>query len=143
VLLRGRILVLGDGDFSFSKSIALQNLAQGGKARITATSLDSRANLLAKYGKAKDNLHALERTQHVRVYHGVDATNLLGTLCPQISTLLSPQKQPPYDAIVWNFPYPVQMRCRFGIASPGEGRALLAGLFSNVGPFLVPEGEVC
>jgi hypothetical protein len=139
VPLRGNILVLGDGDFSFSKAIALQNVAQGGRACITATSLDSRADLLTKYGEAEDNLRTLERTPHVRVYHGVDATNLKGTLCPQISKL-SPQK-PPYDAIVWNFPYPVQLR-NSSTASFGEGSALLVGLFSNVGPFLVPEGEV-
>jgi hypothetical protein len=128
-------LVLGDGDFSFSKAIALQNVVQGGRACITATSLDSRADLLTKYSEAEDNLRALERTPHVRVYHRVDATNLEGTLCPQLE-----QQKPAYDAIVWNFPYPVQLRSPS--CSPGEGSALLAGLFSNVGPFLVPEGEV-
>jgi hypothetical protein len=135
VPLRGKILVLGDGDFSFSKAIALQTLAQGGKAHITATSLDSRANLLAKYGKAADNLRALRFMPHVRVHHGVDATNLEETLCPQLK-----HQSPTYDAIVWNFPYPVQLRSPS--CSPGEGSALLVGLFSNVGPFLVPEGEV-
>ena len=133
--LRRNILVLGDGDFSFSKAIALQNMAEGGRANITATSLDEYAQLLEKYGEAERNLHTLNSTPRVKVYHGVDATNLEQTLCTQLK-----HQKPRYDSIVWNFPYPVNPRTK--LAWSGEGSALLVGLFSNVGPFLVPEGEV-
>jgi hypothetical protein len=48
--LEGSILVLGDGDFSFSVALAKDNKSRG-RAHITATSLDSRKSVESTYGK--------------------------------------------------------------------------------------------
>jgi len=74
---RGRVLVVGDGNFSFSCALA-RILKERGEAAagITATSLDSREAVLAKYGsRAGQNLEELQGLGCC-VKHGVDATVL-------------------------------------------------------------------
>lgn len=69
-------LVVGDGDLTFSA--ALLKVRRGAMAAtgFTATTYDSKEEVLAKYGrKAQDALAALVQ-QGTKVMHGVDATNL-------------------------------------------------------------------
>ncbi|EYU27484.1 hypothetical protein MIMGU_mgv1a019355mg, partial [Erythranthe guttata] len=89
---RHEILVVGDGDFSFSASLAV---AFGRASNIIATSLDSKNFLKKNYWNAKSNIEEL-RSRGCKVIHGVDATDmashhLLGHLN--------------FDRIVYNFPY--------------------------------------
>ncbi|KAL7088178.1 hypothetical protein ACP275_13G112600 [Erythranthe tilingii] len=89
---RHQILVVGDGDFSFSASLAV---AFGCASNIIATSLDSKNFLKKNYGNAKSNIEEL-RSRGGKVIHGVDATEManhhsLGHLN--------------FDRIVYNFPY--------------------------------------
>ena len=65
-LLLGDILVMGDGDFSYSAALAKLYLEGDGEMHITATSLESGSAPL-KYEKASDNLDALQADKGVDV----------------------------------------------------------------------------
>ena len=104
-----RILVLGDGDFSFTvglvahvnngkakqpKSTRRDGRRKGGTqnakhqklvSNIVATGFDTEKTVLSKYETAKQNI-AKARAKGVVVVHGIDAT-LLGT--PRINTVLA------------------------------------------------------
>ncbi|TMW64296.1 hypothetical protein Poli38472_012918 [Pythium oligandrum] len=68
---RHRILIVGDGDFSFALSLAVY---MGGR-NITATCYDSQHDLREKYSNALVNADALE-TAGASVHYSVDATAL-------------------------------------------------------------------
>ena len=73
----GDVLLLGEGDFSFSR--ALVESASVGVGRVTATSLESAAEIETRWGGAA-NVDALRRASNVEIVHGVDATELETTL---------------------------------------------------------------
>ncbi|KAI9990088.1 hypothetical protein PInf_020398 [Phytophthora infestans] len=89
---RQRILVVGDGDFSFSLSLAV---FLGGK-NLVATCFDSKLDLKEKYPNALLNCDALE-TAGAEVHFDVDATHL-----EKESWLDGAQ---PLQSIVFNFPH--------------------------------------
>ncbi|KAG6414362.1 hypothetical protein SASPL_127084 [Salvia splendens] len=87
-----RILLVGEGNFSFSACLALEFRSA---PNIIATSLDSQAFLKKHYNKSIDNIEELKR-RGSKVMHGINATTmakhqLLGDLR--------------FDRIVFNFPY--------------------------------------
>ncbi|KQJ90673.1 hypothetical protein BRADI_4g33190v3 [Brachypodium distachyon] len=86
------ILVVGDGDFSFSLSLAT---AFGSGDNLVATSLDTYADLGIKYGNALSNVSELER-MGATVMHGVDVTQM----DPPRDLLLRL-----FDRIVFNLPH--------------------------------------
>ncbi|OUS48038.1 hypothetical protein BE221DRAFT_69771 [Ostreococcus tauri] len=91
---RGRVLTVGDGDFTFSAALAR---TLGGKT-IAATSYESEASLMEIYGKTcLETLRGLKE-RGVEVAHGVDASELAKTLPERC------RKLGPFDAVVWNFP---------------------------------------
>ena len=125
-----RLLVLGDGDFSFSASLLTdkeedtcarkrktrRGSREKGAASVTATSLDSLEDVLRKYGSAADSLAHLAQDPNATVLHGVDATALA--------------KSPGFcfDTVVWNFPYPPEGTQ----ATSQELAGLLGSFFSCV-----------
>eukprot|EP00227_Mantoniella_beaufortii_P018291 CAMPEP_0197577136 /NCGR_PEP_ID=MMETSP1326-20131121/1880_1 /TAXON_ID=1155430 /ORGANISM="Genus nov. species nov., Strain RCC2288" /LENGTH=517 /DNA_ID=CAMNT_0043140155 /DNA_START=56 /DNA_END=1609 /DNA_ORIENTATION=+ len=130
VSVRGKILLLGEGDFTFAVTLARLNRKRGpvrGRyAYIIATSLDGSSVVRAKYGRAVDNLEHLKEDSHVKVMHGVDATQLAnwaGAKC---------------ERVLWNFPFPVGNRS----CSAKEAGALLRGFFSGVSAVLESNGQV-
>ncbi|KAM0890187.1 hypothetical protein ACQ4PT_027212 [Festuca glaucescens] len=86
------ILIVGDGDFSFSLAIAT---AFGSGENLVPTSLDSYGALTSKYGKAEANVTELKRLG-ATVLHGVDAKTM---------KLHSCLKMRRFDRIVFNFPH--------------------------------------
>ncbi|KAG8385979.1 hypothetical protein BUALT_Bualt03G0101400 [Buddleja alternifolia] len=89
---RQRILLVGEGDFSFSASLAV---AFGCASNMIATSLDPEAFLKKNYQKFLSNIKKL-RSRGCKVMHEIDATKmashqLLGHLT--------------FDRIIYNFPY--------------------------------------
>lgn len=66
-----RVLLVGEGDFSFSLSL----LTHHGCADLTATCFDSAEELLRKYPQAAGHIKELE-AEGMRVLYGVDATKL-------------------------------------------------------------------
>ncbi|XP_073289210.1 heavy metal-associated isoprenylated plant protein 41-like [Primulina huaijiensis] len=89
---RHEILLVGEGDFSFSASLAR---AFGHASNIVATSLDTKEELAVKHPTAAQNLATLEN-MGCTVIHGVDAS----TMCehPRLKNRL-------FDRIVFNFPH--------------------------------------
>ncbi|KAL3657901.1 hypothetical protein V7S43_017100 [Phytophthora oleae] len=89
---RRRILVVGDGDFSFSLALAV---FLGGR-NLVATCYDSKLDLKEKYTNALLNCDALE-TAGAEVHFDVDATHL------EKQNWLN--KAQPFQSIVFNFPH--------------------------------------
>ncbi|XP_057520376.1 heavy metal-associated isoprenylated plant protein 41-like isoform X3 [Amaranthus tricolor] len=87
-----QILLVGEGDFSFSLSLA-HNL--GSASNIVATSLDSYGSLTKKYKKARSNLVKLQKLGAF-LLHEVDATKM------KLHTDLKMRK---FDRIIFNFPH--------------------------------------
>ncbi|OWY96529.1 hypothetical protein PHMEG_00033181 [Phytophthora megakarya] len=89
---RQRILVVGDGDFSFSLALAVFL----GGTNLAATCYDSKLDLKAKYSNALLNCDALE-TAGAQVHFDVDATHL------EKENWLN--RAQPFQSIVFNFPH--------------------------------------
>ncbi|RMZ70952.1 hypothetical protein GMOD_00008617 [Pyrenophora seminiperda CCB06] len=69
------ILLVGEGDFSFTRSLAIEH----GCANVVGTSYDTEEEVLAKYPRfaaIKEELASL--TPPVPLYHGIDATKVGG-----------------------------------------------------------------
>ena len=107
------VLVVGDGDFSFSYDLAIGRMARASQARergesntsdgrgsLVATSFDSKHSLVSKYGEEVcQNIENLSAAACVRqILHGVDATDLRNSLAPRL------RNQAKFDRIVFNFP---------------------------------------
>lgn len=99
------ILLIGEGNFSFSRALVDMDLAQVYAdttepthvipSNITATSYDSEAECYEKYADAKEIVNQL-RERGVEVVFGVDATKLSAK---QLG------KRRLYDRVIWNFPH--------------------------------------
>ncbi|XP_019086732.1 PREDICTED: uncharacterized protein At4g26485-like [Camelina sativa] len=88
-----QILLVGEGDFSFSLCLAR---AFGTATNMTATSLDTRVELELKYKDAKNNVEELERLG-CTVVHGVNVHSM-NTDYRVVRWIL-------YDRIIFNFPH--------------------------------------
>ena len=137
VPLRGEILVVGDGDFSYSAALARVNKKQG-RAQITATSLDSMETVIEKYANAKCTLRALTGCSNVTVLHNIDASDLEPAARRKVWT--DPSRRV-WDSIVWNFPYPVNP-VNPKMANSQEGARLLSAFFATIGTFLSQDGRI-
>ena len=94
-----RILLVGEGDFSFSRSL----LETHGCASIIATSLDKQSALQKKYPQSTSNVRALEEEEGCQVLFGVDATKL-GR--PGASDGGGKEvKKGNFDRVIFNFPH--------------------------------------
>ncbi|XP_012848371.1 PREDICTED: uncharacterized protein At4g26485-like [Erythranthe guttata] len=87
-----RILLVGDGDFSFSACLAV---AFGSASNMIATSLDSQNFLMRNYRSASSNLMEL-KIRECKVMHEIDATEIANH--PIIGRMK-------FDRIVFNFPF--------------------------------------
>ncbi len=104
-----RLLIVGDGDFSFSRAI-VPHLPRTTERVVTTCLHPSREELVSRYPAAAANLDALSSfpERAVKVGFGVDATDLAGTL--QRATEAEPDGRGSsfsFDRIVWNFPHVV------------------------------------
>eukprot|EP00753_Platysulcus_tardus_P017175 PLAT6311.1.p2 GENE.PLAT6311.1~~PLAT6311.1.p2 ORF type:complete len:206 (-),score=68.51 PLAT6311.1:126-743(-) len=112
----------GDGDFSFSAALAEYTLS--GRARqLVATSYDSKAALLRKYGTAAERNLLVLGEMGAKVKHGVDAGELQQLRAGRFSH------------VIFNFPHTGEQRIHLN-------RMLLSRLFASVRSVLLAEGEV-
>ncbi|MFK7798740.1 MAG: Rossmann-like fold-containing protein [Aureispira sp.] len=86
-----KILLLGEANFSFAKSLANQI---GGKG-IIATSFESKDSILTKYKSAKSNIRE-SKEKEVQIFHQIDATKI----DPKLGG-----KPYEFEFISFNFPY--------------------------------------
>jgi len=127
VPLHGHILVVGDGDLSFSCALERRNAHFGAVARITASTLDSKETVTAKYDKGYSNLEYLSRHDScTTVLHEVDATNLQSSISTQLSKIENKQTKPFFKTVVWNFPYAVGSQFE---SQPSNSNSVLIGKF--------------
>jgi 25S rRNA (uracil2634-N3)-methyltransferase len=85
-------LVVGDGDFSFSRSLATQNMYQS----LCATTKDTQERLFASFPKAEQNVQQILQSINANVIYEVDATKLEENF-----------NNSAFDMIIWNFPHVV------------------------------------
>lgn len=91
-----RILLVGEGDFSFSHSL----LVHHGCASLLATSYDSHNTMSTKYPQAASHIQVLEAEEGCKVLYDIDATKLGrgGARAKEI-------KKGGFDRVVFNFPH--------------------------------------
>ncbi|KAL3666616.1 hypothetical protein V7S43_008239 [Phytophthora oleae] len=124
------VLVLGDGDFSFSRGLVKH---RGTGRGVFATSFDSEKQVHSKYPNAQECI-ATVRSAHGLVLHDVDATKLLEL--PQQAKTGTGLKPVPdfFQYIIFNFPHSGQQRVHIN-------RALLLNFFESARDRLTVHGE--
>jgi hypothetical protein len=124
--LTGNILVVGDGDFSYSVALAKENQTIG-DANITASSLDTKDFIEETYSKGKANLDSLDLDSNVYLKHELDITE--NGSCGNERV---------WDSILWNLPYPPNTKWSGHL----EGKALMTGFLRNMSRILKPDGFI-
>jgi 25S rRNA (uracil2634-N3)-methyltransferase len=125
------VLVVGDGDFSFSHALMKNCSASKDtrRIRIMATSYDSLREVGKKY--ADNCLEKLKSNygKNVRVLHSVNATSLSQTLPEDLKKIY-------FDAVVFHYPHTGQQRTHLN-------RNLVRDFLSSAGPYIKPNtGEI-
>ncbi|KAG8661425.1 heavy metal-associated isoprenylated plant protein 41 isoform X1 [Manihot esculenta] len=123
------ILLVGEGDFSFSSSLAR---AFGSASNIVATSLDPYDILVKSYKNAKSNLENLVKLG-ASTLHGVDAIKM---------RLHSDLKMKWFDRIVFNFPHAGFHGKEDDIRLIEKHKRLVLGFFNNASGLLRGYGEI-
>ena len=111
-----KVLVVGDGDFSFAHGLVKHRKGVG--QGLTLTSYDSAQEVMKKYKTAKDNI-AKCKAAGAAVLHGVDATKLAATFGKSGDA-------GKFDRIVFNFPHSGSQRVHIN-------RELLHNFFASAG----------
>ncbi|KAL8824783.1 MAG: hypothetical protein Q9191_004821 [Dirinaria sp. TL-2023a] len=124
-----RILLVGEGDFSFARSL----LNTHGCSSLVATCYDNHSVLLEKYPQARTYVDELEAEVDVQVVYNVDATKLSkAPRCIRDGT---------FDRIVFNFPH-VGGLTKDVNRQVRHNQELLVGFFNSALPLLSPTGLV-
>ncbi|CAH1424789.1 unnamed protein product [Lactuca virosa] len=124
-----QILLVGEGDFSFSMSLAM---SFGFASNIVASSLDSYDDVMKKYKRAKTNLEMLCNFG-AQILHGVDSTRM------KLHTDLRMRK---FDRIVYNFPHAGFLGKESDDLVIMKHRNLVRGFLRNASGMLRPNGEI-
>lgn len=95
-----RILLLGEGNFTFTHDLAELFAKGSGLPSILATSFDTRSQLSEKYPTIEKTLRDLATFNKVQVFHAIDATKCLNS---QLLSLSCPIEE--LDHILFNFPH--------------------------------------
>ncbi|VYS49232.1 unnamed protein product [Arabidopsis thaliana] len=124
-----QILLVGEGDFSFSHSLAT---LFGSASNICASSLDSYDVVVRKYKKARSNLKTLKRLGAL-LLHGVDATTL--HFHPDL-------RYRRFDRVIFNFPHAGFHGRESDSSLIRKHRELVFGFFNGASRLLRANGEV-
>lgn len=126
-----RILLVGEGDFSFARSLAV---AFGDASNLVATSLDSLEFLKENYKRAESNILALT-SRGCKVMHGVDATTMVISH-PQLRSLK-------FNCILFNYP-----RVAFSDPKPprdaqlSKHQGLISAFLANAKQMIRDDGQI-
>ena len=130
-----RILLVGEGDFSFSVSL----LKTQGCASLVATSFDDRSTLSSKYPQSDAHIQLLEAKTECKVLYSVDATKL-GKVGIKGSGGKDVRKAL-FDKIGFNFPH-VGGLTKDVDRQVRHNQDLLLGFMDAAKPLLTPGGAV-
>ncbi|XP_074303419.1 uncharacterized protein LOC141637912 [Silene latifolia] len=122
-----KILLVGEGDFSFSTSLAV---AFGSASNMIATSLDTQEFLTENYSKFPTNKRELE-LRGCMIIHGVNARKMIRH--PVLGNLK-------FDRIIYNFPH---TGC-FGKSNADvrKNQKLVRGFVNNAKKMMNEDGEI-
>lgn len=132
-----RILLVGEGDFSFSSSL----LSAHGCTHLVATSYDKISVLRNKYPQATSNIAALEAEEDCVVRYGVDATKLGKPGVAEGGGGGKEVKKGGFDKVVFNFPH-VGGLTKDVNRQVRHNQELLVGFFEAALPLLAPLGSI-
>mmetsp|Transcript_2315 Transcript_2315/g.3313 ORF Transcript_2315/g.3313 Transcript_2315/m.3313 type:complete len:437 (-) Transcript_2315:162-1472(-) len=119
----GKILILGDGDFSFSRGLIRSRPERDGSS-IIATSYDSGDNVRRKYPNSTDIISEIKKSR-ASVLHDIDCRKLhTGKLASST-----------FSRIIFNFPHSGQQRVHVN-------KCLLRDFFLSAERVIHPDGEV-
>ncbi|KAL8462113.1 hypothetical protein ACS0TY_033266 [Phlomoides rotata] len=124
-----RILLVGDGDFSFSTCLAA---AFGWASNMIATSLDSQAFLVKNYHNALPNLVELG-IRKCKVMHEIDATKMSNH--PYLEGIK-------FDRIVFNFPFAGFFKDISRDSQLQRHRSLVSKFLMNAKEMISENGEI-
>ncbi|GLU24017.1 hypothetical protein SLE2022_399880 [Rubroshorea leprosula] len=124
-----QILLVGEGDFSYSSSLAS---SFGSASNVCATSLDSADDVINKYKNAKSNLENLKK-RGATILHGVDATKMKNH---------DDLKKRRFDRIIFNFPHSGFHGDEREYWVILKHRTLVSGFFSSASRMLQVNGEI-
>ncbi|KAJ0249977.1 Heavy metal-associated isoprenylated plant protein 41 [Hirschfeldia incana] len=124
-----QILLVGEGDFSFSCSLATRFRSA---SNICASSLDTYDDVVRKYKKGRSNLETLKRLG-ASLLHGVDATKL------QLHPHLNCRR---FDRIIFNFPHAGFHGKETDSSLIKKHRELVFGFLHGASHMLRADGEV-
>jgi len=119
-----KILVVGDGDFSFSRGLIRSRPRRDGSS-IVCTSYDTADVISRKYSNAAMIIAEIKRYK-ATVMHGID--------CRKLHTMRG-LSQSKFARVIFNFPHSGQQRVHVN-------KALLRDFFSSVRHVIIPNGEV-
>ncbi|XP_059662343.1 uncharacterized protein LOC132308314 [Cornus florida] len=123
-----KILLVGEGDFSFSACLAV---AFGSANNMIATSLNSQGFLRENYRNSRSNIEKL-RSRGCKVMHGVDATEMANHL------LLEGMK---FDRIIFNFPHAGFLEHEPRKSQLQRHRELVRKFLANAKKMITEKGE--
>jgi hypothetical protein len=95
-----RILLLGEGNFTFTQDLAELLLKRSSLQSIVSTSFDSRSQLTEKYPTIEKTLRGLKSFDQIQIFHEIDATK-----CLKSQLMSSPCTTENFDHIIFNFPH--------------------------------------
>jgi len=138
-----RILVVGDGDFSFSLSVARSSTPPNSPLpypgmNMFATSHESEASVMATYQSCAEIVCEL-RELGVTVLHDIDATSL------QTSHAKIAEMAESFDYLVWNFPCVSSSSSKAAdgqVQEIEDNKNLLRAFFRTGKSFLSSHGEI-
>ena len=109
------VLILGDGNFSFSWSLTDKLSTKNTNFKIICSSFDSRDEVLQKYPESSFFLSKLSKFQNVTIVHGINASTSL-------KNQLEDKESAGINHVIFNFPH-------IGIENLKLHRCLLAHIF--------------